>query len=122
MNNFELKQLRKLLFLSPSEAAEEIGNVETRTWQRWEKGERAIPLDVISKIQMLALTRQERLSVEPDSNDYNYQYIELFDDFINVSGVKSIVKWRLAQSVAAQLLLERESEAWRMEEIIQDEG
>lgn len=107
MTHFELKQLRQLLFLSQAEAALEIGNVEARAWQRWEKGDRAIPDDVVEKIQMLSLTRHKLLSIEPDFNHYNYQYFDTKEAYFNASGSVSIIKWRLAQSVAASLLSER---------------
>ncbi len=121
MTNLELKQLRQLLFLSQSEAAEHIAQVETRTWQRWEKGDRAIPLGVAQQMQMLALTRQNLLSVSPDFSHYNYQYFDSIDEYAQESGVHSVIKWRLSQSVAAQLFSEKSARIWRAEEIISNE-
>ncbi len=120
MTNLELKQLRQLLFLSQAEAAKEIGQVEPRAWQRWEKGDRSIPSDVVDQIQMLSLTRCELLSIEPDLTHYNYQYFDTIEEYFEVSGSKSIIKWRLAQSVSAALLSERFAELWKEEEAIQD--
>ncbi|WP_369427036.1 DUF1870 family protein [Providencia sp. PROV236] len=121
MTNLELKQLRQLLFLSQSEAAEHIAKAETRTWQRWEKGDRSIPSDIVEQMQMLALTRTELLSVEPDLSHYNYQYFDSLDEYGKASGVRSVIKWRLSQSIAASLLAEATADNWRQSEIINDE-
>lgn len=121
MTNLELKQLRQLLFLSQSEAAEHIAQVETRTWQRWEKGDRAIPLGITQQMQMLALTRYELLSVEPDFSHYNYQYFDSIDEYAQISGVRSVINWRLSQSVAAQLFSEKSASIWHTEEIIRND-
>lgn len=119
MTKNELKQLRRLLFLDVSEAAALIGECEPRTWQRWEKGDRAIPNDVAMVIQMLALTRLERLQVEFDEADPNYRYFESFDEYKASGGAGNELKWRLAQSVSAALFCERESDKWRAEETIE---
>lgn len=50
MNKTELKLMRKLLFFSVAEAAEDIGGVSARAWQRWEKGDRPLPEDVAQKM------------------------------------------------------------------------
>ncbi|PMT73867.1 DUF1870 domain-containing protein [Vibrio parahaemolyticus] len=118
MTNNELKQLRRLLFLEVSEAAALIGECEPRTWQRWEKGDRAIPNDVSRVIQMLALTRLERLQVEFDETDPNYRYFETFEEYTASGGAGNELKWRLAQSVATALLCESEADKWRQEEVI----
>ncbi|EIY4766806.1 DUF1870 family protein [Vibrio cholerae] len=118
MTNNELKQLRRLLFLEASEAAKLIGECSTRTWQRWEKGDFEIPNDVSRTIQMLALTRLERLQVESGEVDPNYRYFETFDEYKEAGGTGNELKWRLAQSVATALLCESEAEKWREEETI----
>ncbi|HHY0551884.1 TPA: DUF1870 family protein [Vibrio parahaemolyticus] len=118
MTNNELKQLRRLLFLEVSEAAALIGECEPRTWQRWEKGDRAIPIDVARAIQMLGLARLERLQVEFDEVDVNYRYFETFDEYKAAGGAGNELKWRLAQSVASALLCESEADKWREEETI----
>lgn len=118
MTNHELKQLRRLLFLEVSEAAQLIGECEPRTWQRWEKGDRAIPLDVIQKVQMLALSRLEYLQYEHDESDPSIRYFETFEEYKAANGGGNELKWRLAQSVATSLLCEREAESWRDEETI----
>ncbi|MGR5451413.1 DUF1870 family protein [Vibrio sp. PNB22_3_1] len=118
MKNNELKQLRRLLFLEVSEAAALIGECEPRTWQRWEKGDRSIPNDVVQTMQMLALTRLDQLQVEFDETDPNYRYFENFSDYKAAGGAGNELKWRLAQSVATALLCEKEADKWRAEEAI----
>jgi len=118
MNNNELKQLRRLLFLDVAEAAAHIGECEPRTWQRWEKGDRSIPLDVVKTIQMLALSRLEMLQFEFDESNPSYCYFETFKAYKSAGGAGNELKWRLAQSVATALLCEREADKWRVEETI----
>jgi len=118
MTNNELKQLRKLLFIEVTEAAKHIGDCEPRTWQRWESGDRSIPLDVEQTIQQLALTRQELLQFEYDDKDPNYRYFDKFEEYKVAGGGGNELMWRLAQSVATALLCEREAEKWRIEETI----
>ena len=57
MNSPTLKALRSLLFFTMDEAASLIGNVQLRSWQYWEAGQRTIPADVIEKITSLAKWR-----------------------------------------------------------------
>lgn len=121
MTNHELKQLRTLLFLDVTEAAKWIGECEPRTWQRWEKGDRAVPDDVARQMQMLALSRLDMLQFECDENNPNYRYFERFSEF-KAAGGGNELKWRLAQSVASQLLCEREADKWRNKETIQAEN
>lgn len=122
MTNYELKQLRRLLFLEVSEAAQFIGDCESRTWQRWEKGDRAIPKDVIQTVQMLALSRLDYLQFEHDDSDPSIRYFETFDEYKAAGGGGNELKWRLAQSVASALLCEREAESWKEEETIVPEN
>lgn len=117
MKNTELKQLRLILFLDVSEAAKWIGDCEPRTWQRWEKGDRAIPLDVSQSMRMLALTRLEMITYEPSGNLSMYKYYDNYDDFKEKTGA-SVVKWKLSQSVATELLCRSEADKWREEETI----
>ncbi|WP_413734289.1 DUF1870 family protein [Shewanella sp. BJSY2023SW005] len=122
MTNHELKQLRRLLFIEVSEAARLIGDCEPRTWQRWEKGDRQVPGDVIETLQMLALSRYEMLQFEFDETNPNYRYFETYDEFKEAGGGGNELKWRLAQSVSAALLCERSADYWRTQEIVQPDG
>lgn len=118
MESFELKMLRKLFFLEVTEAAKFIGEVETRTWQRWEDGSRSVPVDVEQQMQMLALTRIDLLSVEFDPRNAAYVYFENIEQHSKALGAHSVIKWRLAQSIAAQLTMEKQAAIWQKEETI----
>ncbi len=120
MNNNELRMLRKLFFLEVAEAAKHIGKVEPRTWQRWEDGTRNIPNDVTQTMQMLSLTRSELLIVQPDLANPAYLYFENIEDHAKVLGITSVIKWRMAQSIAAQLVAENHASIWQSEETIQE--
>lgn len=122
MTASELKQLRKLLFIDITEAARLIGECETRTWQRWEKGDRPIRLDVIETMQMLSLSREELLSVEYDEANPNYRHFETFKEYKDANGGGNELKWRLAQSIASQLLCEQQALLWQQRETISDES
>lgn len=119
MTNFELKQLRRLLFLDVSDAAKLVGRCEPRTWQRWEKGDRAIPCHVDQAMKMLALSRLEMLKVEFDENDPGYRYFDTFEEYKASNGKGDELKWRLAQSIAAFLLVEREARIWQQQETVE---
>lgn len=118
MNNNELKMLRKLFFLEVAEAAKHIGDVEPRTWQRWEDGTRNIPLDVIQTMQMMALTRADLLAVEFNDSNAAYLYFDTLEDHAKALGATSVIKWRMAQSIAAQLSSEKHAKLWQKEETI----
>lgn len=109
MTKYELKQLRKLLFIEVIEAAKHIGGCEPRTWQRWESGDRGIPPDVKRTIQQLIFTRQDRLQCDYDENDPNYCYFDTFEEYKSAGGEGGKIEWRLAQSVVTALLCERRS-------------
>jgi len=120
MKNHELRILRKSFFLEVSEAAKHIGEVEPRTWQRWEDGTRTIPGDVIQQMQMLSLTRSELLSVEYELTNAAYLYFDKLEDHAKALGAESVIKWRMAQSISAQLLSEEYADIWRQEEMINE--
>lgn len=118
MTSAELKQLRRLLFIDVAEAAKYIGSCETRTWQRWEQGSRPIPNDVEQTMQMLCLTRHERLELEPEAGNPNYTYFETYEEYQAANGGGNPLMWRLAQSVAAASLAITNAEQWRDEETV----
>lgn len=120
MNGSELKSLRKLFFLEVAEAAKEIGGVEDRTWRRWEDGSRKVPGDVIEVMQQLALTRQELLDFEPSPDDPMYKCFDTLDEHAEALGARSVIKWRMAQSVSAQIFSEEQAAIWRGEEVVSD--
>ena len=106
MTHTELKMLRKLFFLQAIEAAEHVAGVTKKTWYRWEEGSRNIPRAVQDTMIMLAATRVDLLSSRVDVLDSAYQYVELFEDYPKTFGLSSVIKWRMAQSVAAQIMSE----------------
>ena len=118
MNNHELRMLRKLFFLEVAEAAKHIGEVEPRTWQRWEDGTRNIPFDVIATMQMLSLTRMDLLAVEFNPDNAAYRYFDSIDEHEKALGARSVINWRMAQSVASQLVMEKQAALWQTEETI----
>ena len=59
LNHFELQAARKSLMLDASEAAECIGKVSTRSWQRWESGDRSIPSDIDEEVYALVSQMNE---------------------------------------------------------------
>ncbi|SMF80663.1 DUF1870 family protein [Pseudobacteriovorax antillogorgiicola] len=120
MTNLELKQIRKLLFLEVNEAAEIVGKCEPRTWQRWEKGDRKIPLHVIEHMQQLALIRQDLLEVEYEEGDPMYTYFEDFSEFRKKTKAGPL-KWKIAQSVSAQIAAEDNALRWKETEIIEQD-
>ena len=118
MNNNELRMLRKLFFLEVTEAAKYIGEVEPRTWQRWEDGTRKIPGDVINTMQMICLTRTDLLAVEFESSNAAYIYFDQLEEHEKALGVSSVIKWRVAQSIASQLTMEKYAKIWQQEEMV----
>lgn len=110
MLNKELKALRKIFFLSVAEAAEHIGYVSARTWQRWELGEYKIPDDVEKKINDLAERRLlmiedcDEVMNEHDPESTVFDFDMTFEDYKTRHPESNIIDWRLSQSVAAYFL------------------
>ncbi|WP_308814859.1 Aca2/YdiL-like domain-containing protein [Serratia marcescens] len=109
MNNKELKALRQILALECSEAAEHIGEVTTRTWQRWEDGSRAIPGDVAEKIADFAKLRdslvERRFKEFKDKGDFiTLSFYMTVDEFEEVTGKRNVVMWKITNSVAGECL------------------
>lgn len=110
MLNKELKALRKILFLSVTEAAEHIGYVSARTWQRWELGEYKIPDDVKKKMNDLAERRLlmiedcDDVMSEHDPESTVFDFDMTFEDYKTRHPESNIIDWRLSQSVAAYFL------------------
>ncbi len=134
MNNKELQALRRLFFLSTSEAAEHIGNVSTRGWQHWEAGKYNIPADVESKMNALldhrlamieaceslmnarddkdwidikSIKNETRhdINENDDANGIKIEYYLSFDEYKSNHNEARIIDWRLSQSVAAYFLV-----------------
>lgn len=112
MNAIQLKQIRTLLFLSCADAAELIGNCEVRTWQRWEKGDRQIPLDVATTVSMLSLSLYERITQGVDENSAESRYFDSYHEYKVAGGTGTHIMWHLAQATSAQLELRRAALSW----------
>jgi len=104
LTRFELQSIRKLLMLEVAEAAKCIGKVTPRSWQHWERGDRAIPVEV--NLEMYDLLKQRRnlinqlLSEKSFQNRVHKWYVsfDLFEkDFPGISEKW----WRFYQSVIA---------------------
>lgn len=109
MNYKELKALRQLLGLECSEAAEHVGNVSTRTWQRWEDGTRSIPDDVADKVSELGTARDAMVDKFFDQCRNEGDFITLtfymsIDEYEKETGNSDIVMWKITNSVAAECL------------------
>lgn len=99
MNNKELQAIRSLLMISVKEAADHIGNVSARTWQRWEDGSYNVPDDVAEKMAALAVKRLLGVAKQAGSLELDY-YMSLEEYKLeHIDG--DLVGWRISQSVAA---------------------
>ncbi|HDR1063374.1 Aca2/YdiL-like domain-containing protein [Pasteurella multocida] len=101
MTKEQLQQLRKALFLDVAEAAEFVGNVSPRAWQRWESGDRAIPSDVENKMIELTKVQKIALNLALENDGYSYSFYD-YDSFGKKFGENKL-KWRLYQSVLARV-------------------
>lgn len=112
MTNKELQSLRKLFFLSTSEAAEHIGGVSIRSWQHWEAGRYNVPDDVSVKMDALADRRLNMIGTCEDvmsEHDLvtDIDYDLSFESYKDRHKGSSVIDWRLAQSVSAYFLGKR---------------
>ena len=109
MNHLELQALRQLFFMSIAEAATYIsGDSNVTTWQRWEKGEFAIPPVVSEKLQEMNNKRRERLNaiIEKINNRIGNNTMRFFTDydaFREVYPDGDYLEWKIYQSVASEL-------------------
>lgn len=104
MKNFELQALRKIFMLDVSEAAEFIGKVSARTWQRWEDDTYKIPTDVIAEMEILMHIRQDMIrELDVDHDELpSFKYYRHFEDYKIDYPENTVVDWRLWQSVISQ--------------------
>lgn len=109
MNNKELKAIRTLFFLSPSEAAEHIGGVSVRTWQYWEQARSPIPDDVSVEIDRLLHKRLSMIETvhelinEQSPDKLEVAYYLSFKEYKADHFEALYTDWKIAQSVAAYL-------------------
>lgn len=107
LNNSELQAMRKLLMLDVSEAAEWIGNVTPRTWQRWESGDRSIPSDIDMEIYGLIQIRNKMIDeltgwqVENHGELLKMKYYHTFEQFEADHEGANRVTWRIHQAAVS---------------------
>ncbi|HIB8304997.1 TPA: DUF1870 family protein [Serratia marcescens] len=106
MTNKELKALRQLLALECSEAAEHIGFVSTRSWQRWEDGTRSVPDDVAIKMLEYAsyhnyLIEQQLIKFERTMEPINLRFYMSVDEYEEVNKQRDVIMWKITNAVAA---------------------
>ncbi len=109
MTNKELKALRQILALECSEAAEHIGNVSVRSWQRWEAGVVSVPDDVADQLYDFAAIRDalveqryKEFRQKKDALELNF-YMTI-DEFEQATGKRNVVMWKITNSVAGECL------------------
>lgn len=100
--------------MTTKEVSEVVGDCDTRSWQRWEKGQRKVPLHITQSMQKLALARLELLKSKGAKTDVNCRYFEEYEEYLEAGGDGNVLKWRIAQSVGAALLCERDAVNWRL--------
>jgi hypothetical protein len=109
MTNKELKALRQILALECSEAAEHIGNVSVRSWQRWESGVVPVPDDVAAKMSDFATIRDALVEQRYEEFQQAGDIIELnfhmtVEEFEQATGKRNVVMWKITNSVAGECL------------------
>lgn len=112
MKSTDLEALRRLLFLSPPEAAAFISGTSEQAWRRWESGARSVPDDVASAILALAEWRQQaidaavkQIATAPEAAGVALVWYDTLDDWATLAG-REPSQWRPQQSVCASLVAE----------------
>lgn len=131
LNNLELAAMRRALFLDVSEAAEHIGKVAARSWQRWEDGTRSVPPDVDEEVYRLIQVRSEMtdylVEQQVKHGAKSMPYFKTFEEYqsaeilfpayhdgedgryemtLKKEGQGSVPEWRLYQSSVAFVFAE----------------
>lgn len=109
MTNKELKALRQILALECSEAAEHIGKVSSRSWQRWESGAVPVPDDVANEMLIYANLRDQLVEQRYEAFRETRDALELnfymtIDEFQEATGKRDVVMWKITNSVAGECL------------------
>ncbi|PTA91571.1 MULTISPECIES: YdiL family protein [Kosakonia] len=109
MNAYELQALRHILAMSIEECATWIAPDNTAAeWQAWEKGEKAIPADIVEKLQALRKKRQSHINalIQRINNRIGNNTMRFFVDlaaFRTIYHDGDYLDWKVYQSVAAEL-------------------
>ena len=107
MNKKELQATRRLLMISVKEAADHVGNVSARTWQRWEHGSLNVPGDIGEKMQNLAEKRRLIIArVKRLTSDAIPTYHMTYHKYKLCNSQLCVIDWRISQSVAAYFFIE----------------
>lgn len=109
LTNSELQAMRKLLMLDVVEAAELIGNVSARSWQRWEDGTRTVPSDIDMEIYALIQMRNDKvgeltekqIKLEAKGKTLKMKYYHMFDDYIADFKKANKIDWRIHQAAVS---------------------
>ena len=104
MNGQTLQALRGFLFFTAPEAARMIGNVQERSWRRWEADGAPVPADVQATIWQLLEARSLMLAnakveiAKAGENEVVLTYYTNLDDWLEAP-----IMWRVHCSVMAEL-------------------
>jgi hypothetical protein len=113
MHHTELQALRRLLFLTPGEAArwlaadsERPQGVEERTWNRWEAGTKPTPDNVAAAVLALVDWRAQqvaRLVADIEASTTRPHVLPWVDDADDWKG-GGRARWRAHQSACAEAM------------------
>lgn len=100
--------MRKLLFFSVAEAAEDISNTQPRQWQRYESATRPIPDDVIDKMHWYLEVYQDMLDrfielVERQIDELGKAYIPAIPSFDNRGDLSEIAIVNIHEAVISRI-------------------
>jgi len=107
LTHSELQACRKLLMLDVTEAAEWIGKVSNRSWQRWESGQHEIPGDVDEEIYACIQRQQNIVSeytqwqLDNEGEMLKMPYYHTFDQYAACNKGATKLDWRIHQSAVA---------------------
>lgn len=113
MHAHELQALRRLLFLTPPEAARWVAadaerpqGVEERTWNRWEAGTKPVPDNIARAVLALVAWRAQVVAEIRDaiSADPRHALALPWVDDLDAWPDRNRARWRAHQSACAHVL------------------
>jgi hypothetical protein len=108
MSPAELEAARRLLFMSPPEAAASISHTSEQAWRRWEAGTRSVPADVAGAVTALLNWRRQAIQTAREiitNQQGAVPAVVWYDDPDLFGG--NVAQWRAHQSVCAALHVEQ---------------
>ena len=115
LNAAEVQAVRMGLHLSIPEAAEWVaGHTNPRSWQRYETGERDVPLDIDAELYVLSQIAEDQFeylheqvvaAITADSI-LTLKYYKNIEEWQAENPDKKPVLWRIHQSVASRIFRE----------------